>query len=75
MVQPEKTVRDVGGARNPFALAELISGEKITWESMSSLEMRQKLTDTLSVPYESLFTPQNDSPLYRDTRTGGRGKI
>lgn len=72
MVQPEKSVRDVGGARNPYAMAELVSGKKIDWESMSSLEMRQKLANALSVPYERLFSPQNDSPLYGNLPKGGR---
>ena len=33
---------------------------------MSPLETRQTLEKTLSTPYEKLFSPEHDSPLYSD---------
>lgn len=74
MVRPVKTIRNVGGARNPYTMAELISGKKFDWESMSSREMRQKLASIFNVPYERLFSPQENSPLYGDIPKGRRGK-
>jgi hypothetical protein len=65
-MQVDKNIRYVGGARNPYALAELISGQKIDWETMSSSEKRQKLEKIFNSPYEKLFSPQHDSPLYSD---------
>lgn len=67
MVRVARSVRNVGGARNPYALAELVSGKKIDWAAMSSLEVRQTLEKALGTPYENLFSPEHDSPLYSDT--------
>ena len=66
MVRIARSVRNVGGVRNPYALAELVSGKKIDWAAMSSLEVRQTLEKTLGTPYEKLFSPEHDSPLYSD---------
>ncbi|MDD1681336.1 MAG: hypothetical protein LUQ35_06985 [Methanoregula sp.] len=55
-------------------MAELISGQKFDWESMSSREMRQTLTGIFNVPYEQLFSPQENSPLYGDIPKARRGK-
>jgi len=55
-------------------MAELISGKKFDWESMSSGEMRQTLSSIFNVPYERLFSPQEKSPLYGDIPKGMRGK-
>jgi hypothetical protein len=62
----------IGGARNPYVLAELAEGKKIEWEAMTPLQIRQKLEQTLKMPYEKLFSPENDSPLYREKITLGR---
>jgi hypothetical protein len=48
-------------------LAELIDGKNIDWEGMTSLQIRQKLEQTFRKPYEKLFSPHHNSPLYRKT--------
>jgi len=55
-------------------MAELVSGKKIDWTAMSSLEVRQTLEKILKTPYEKLFSPEHDSPLYANTSTARRKK-
>ena len=49
-------------ARNPYALAEAIAGGPIDWSTI--LEPRAVLEDLLRTPYEQLFDPKFDSPVY-----------
>jgi hypothetical protein len=72
LVPDGRYLQVVGGSRNPFALAELMSGKKIDWSSMSPHMMRQTLEKTLNTPYEKLFSPKNNSPLYEKTPKVGR---
>ena len=74
MVRVDRSVRCIGGARNPYALAELLSGKKIDWAAMSPLEVRQTFEKTFRTPYEKLFSPEYNSPLYADIRKIRRGK-
>jgi hypothetical protein len=67
LVSVNESSRVIGGSRNPFALAELATGKKIDWDSMSPLEMRQTMEKALNTPYEKLFSPEHKSPLYRKT--------
>jgi len=60
----ERDVRTVGGARNPYALAEYLLGTSIDWEVKSPTEVRQILENAFSRPYEKLFSPEHESPLY-----------
>jgi hypothetical protein len=47
---------------NPYALAELISGRRIAW---SRVEDAPRLLETiLQTPYEELFDPKFEGPLY-----------
>jgi hypothetical protein len=55
------------GARNPFAIAEHKKGEKIEWHKMEPEQKRRKLADALDMPYEKLFDPKNESPLFVKT--------
>lgn len=49
-------------ARSPYALAEIILGHPIDW---SKIEDRPAfLENVLQTPYEQLFDPQYDSPVY-----------
>jgi hypothetical protein len=74
LVSDSRFLPVVGGSRNPFALAELAFGKKIDWDSMSPLETRNTLAKALNTPYERLFSPLHDSPLYRkNLRLGRRG--
>jgi hypothetical protein len=41
---------------------------------MSLREVRNTLASTLQMPYEKLFSPKNDSPLYRKNPFSRRGR-
>lgn len=57
----EKKPENIGVA-NPYALAELKLRKKIAW---SKIQNPQKLLEsTLGMPYQKLFDPVNNSPLY-----------
>jgi hypothetical protein len=47
---------------NPYALAELIAGRRLQWKQMS--HPTQVLEDLLQTPYEELFDPKFQGPLY-----------
>jgi hypothetical protein len=58
---------------NPFALAELIAGQKIPWKQLP--DVPRVLEDLLATPYEELFDPKYGGPLYIGLRLDGRGGI
>jgi Acetyl-CoA carboxylase, carboxyltransferase component (subunits alpha and beta) len=47
---------------NPYALAELVAGRRIAWKEIE--DTRGMLEELLQTPYEELFDPKFDSPLY-----------
>lgn len=47
---------------NPYALADLISGQKIPWNEIP--DPRSVLEQILATPYEELFDPKYGGPLY-----------
>lgn len=51
---------------NPYALAELIAGRKIAWKRIP--DKKKMLEEILQTPYEKLFDPKYDSPLYLGMR-------
>lgn len=56
------------GVRNPFVYAEHKSGKKIYWDKMNPGQKRQQLADAFDgKPYNQLFDPRNDSPLFVKT--------
>jgi len=68
----EQNLRNVGGARNPYALAEYLLGTSIDWNAKSPTEVRHIMENTFSRPYEKLFSPEHESPLYEPLRRGQR---
>lgn len=52
----------VGGAVNPYALAELITERKLDWDKIESPEL--VLEEILETPHAELFDPKYESPLY-----------
>jgi hypothetical protein len=54
------------GVSNPYALAELVVGHKIDWDSLPN--KAAVLEDVLQTPYGELFDPQFEGPLYFGTR-------
>lgn len=55
------------GARNPFVYAEHKLGKKINWHKMSPGHKREKLEEAFGMPYNQLFDPKNESPLFVKT--------
>ena len=47
---------------NPYALAELIAGRRISWKELS--DAPRVLEQLLATPYEELFDPKYGGPLY-----------
>ncbi len=47
---------------NPYALAELVAGRKIPWNEIPNVP--QMLENILQTPYEELFDPKYEGPLY-----------
>ncbi|MBA7649939.1 hypothetical protein ES703_57738 [subsurface metagenome] len=56
----EKKPKNVG-VSNPYALAEVILKKKVNWKRVDSQKLLEK---TLDMPYEKLFDPKYESPLY-----------
>ena len=61
------------GVGNPYALAELIKEERIEWSEIDDVE--QFLEENLGTPYEELFDPKFDSPLYPNITVTEDGTI
>ena len=57
----EKTPENVG-VINPYALAEVMMKRRINWNRIASPQ--NLLEKTLGMPYEKLFDPKFESPLY-----------
>lgn len=50
------------GVINPYALAEVILKKRVNWQRVT--DPQKLLADTLGHPYEKLFDPKHDSPIY-----------
>ena len=60
-------VRQTGtGARNPYALAELIQKKRINWKNQSFDRSMAKLENAFGMPAERLFNPRYKSPIFSD---------
>lgn len=57
----ESDLSETAGVRNPYALAELELGRRVDW---SSEDTKRVFERAFGQPYETLFDPQYDSPLY-----------
>ena len=51
---------------NPYALAELVSGQPIPWKEIP--DPQRVLEQVLATPYEELFDPKYGGPLYTGLR-------
>lgn len=58
---------------NPYALAELVAGRKIPWKRIENRP--QLLEELLQTPYEQLFDPKHDSPLYLGFKLNKKGEL
>jgi hypothetical protein len=61
------------GATSPYALATAKLNKKINWSRVAN--PRKLLEDTLGMPYEKLFDPKHNSPLYANKAGKGSQKI
>jgi hypothetical protein len=61
----EQVVTNVG-VSNPYALAELVAGQKIDWAALDNKP--RVLEELLQTPYEELFDPQFEGPLFFGTK-------
>lgn len=61
-MSPQEKIPENVGVINPFALAEVMKKQKINWKGIR--EPKKILEETLGFPYEKLFDPKYDSPLY-----------
>ncbi len=58
---------------NPYALAELIAGRKLNWKEMP--DRKRMLEDILQTPYEELFDPIYEGPLYTGLRLNSKMQL
>jgi len=58
---------------NPYALAEVIAGRRINWALVE--DKRRLLEDILQTPYEELFDPKFQGPLYFGFRLDERRQL
>jgi len=57
----EKKIPENVGVINPYALAEVMLKKRVNWKRVDSRKLLEK---TLGMPYEKLFDPKYESPLY-----------
>jgi hypothetical protein len=55
------------GVASPYALATVVKNQKINWSRVAN--PRKLLEDTLGMPYEELFDPKYNSPLFPGTKS------
>lgn len=63
---PNLQVAQNSAVINPYALAELVAGRRIPWKQIPNVP--QMLEDVLQTPYEELFDPKYEGPLYIGVR-------
>lgn len=67
----EKKVFENVGVSNPYALAEVILKRKVNWGRVDAQKLMEK---TLGMPYEKLFDPKHESPLYAGLKLDSKTK-
>lgn len=78
MPTTQKAPQNVG-VINPYALAEVMMKKRVNWKRIA--DPRALLEKTLGLPYEKMFDPKNDSPLYaglvfhRETQSMARAEV
>lgn len=58
---------------NPYALADLVSGQRIPWNDIPDPE--RMLEQILATPYEELFDPKYGGPLYAGLKLDERNEL
>ena len=62
----KKSTPTTAGVINPYALTEVKLGRKIDWPNVA--DRKRFIQTVLDCPYERLFDPKHDSPLYAGLR-------
>ncbi|WKE66323.1 C2 family cysteine protease [Gallaecimonas kandeliae] len=61
------------GVINPYALAEYLSGRKINWQQVENIP--ELLENILQTPYQELFDPKHEGPLYTGLKLTSKGTL
>ena len=61
------------GARNPRALVEAVIGRPVDWSQVT--DERQFTAEVLATPYEELFDPRNESPVFLGLEVDAENKV
>lgn len=69
--QPEAEQKN--GVINPYALAEYVAGRKIAWKQVK--DVPHLLESILQTPYEELFDPKFEGPLYLGLKLNQKGTL
>ena len=72
-INPNPDAAQNNGVINPYALAEYVSGRKIPWERLESTP--KLLESILQSPYEELFDPKYEGPLYTGLALNSKGTL
>lgn len=70
---PEEQIATSFAVINPYALAEVVSGRRIKWKEVK--DAPRLLESILQTPYEELFDPKHEGPLYVGFRLDERMKL
>jgi hypothetical protein len=65
----KKTVLPVTGAISPYALVSSRKGTNIDWKSLDPAERKKIIEEEFNLPFDQLFDPKNNSPLFPETGT------
>ncbi len=68
----ESNVKNIG-VINPFALTEMLMKKRVNWKRVTSPQ--NLLEKTLGMPYEQLFDPKFDSPLYAGLKLDAKNML
>jgi len=72
-IQENPEAAQKNGVINPYALAEYVSGRKIDWRCVE--DKPQMLESILQTPYQELFDPKYEGPLYLGLKLNKKGTL
>ncbi len=72
-IKSQPSAAQNNGVINPFALAEYVSGRKINWRATD--DVPRLLENILQTPYEELFDPKFEGPLYMGLKLNKKGTL
>lgn len=72
-LKPNPDAAQKNGVINPYALAEYVSGRKINWQQVD--DVPRLMENILQTPYEELFDPKYEGPLYIGLKLNKKGTL